>query len=120
MLDKLHAKWPGKPLVVSEFGSEAIPGWRNPSTGDSGTSDYSEDYQVKLLTSHLGQILAASRRDYMAGAIIWLYNDFPNPSSFGRLHPPVISYTNAKGLVTQDRQHKRSWGEVQKIFRAIP
>jgi len=118
VLDKLHAKWPDKPIVVAEFGSEAIPGWRNPSPGDSGTSDYSEDYQVKLLTSHLEQIFAPSRRGFMAGAIIWLYNDFPNPSSFGRLHPPVISFTNAKGLVTQDRQRKRSWYEVQKAFRA--
>ena len=60
----------------------------------------------------------ASWRGFMAGAIIWVYNDFPNPSSFGRLHPPVISFTNAKGLVTQDRQRKRSWYEVQKVFRA--
>lgn len=81
--------------------------------------DYSEDHQVKLLKSHLDQIFAASRRSFMAGAVIWLYNDFPDPHRFGRLHPPIASYVNCKGLVTEDRQKKRSYYEVQKIFRAV-
>jgi beta-glucuronidase len=120
VLDKLHQQWPVKPIIVAEFGSEEIPGWRNPDTGDSGTWDYSEDYHIKLLASHLEQILAPSRREYVRGALVWVYNDFPNPSSFGRLHPVMASYTNSKGLVTEDRQRKRSWAEVRRFFIEIP
>ena len=50
-LDKVHEKWPGKPIVVAEFGSESIPGWRNASPKDRGM-DYSEDFQMMLIGMH--------------------------------------------------------------------
>jgi beta-glucuronidase len=115
-LDKIHQKWPNKPILVSEFGAEGIPGWRNPNPPETGM-DYSEDHQIKLLTTHLAEIFAPNRRSFMAGSTIWVYNDFPDPHRFGKLHPPIASYINCKGLVTQDRQKKRAYYEVQKIYR---
>jgi beta-glucuronidase len=116
-LDKVHEKWPGKPIVVSEFGSESIVGWKNAALKDSGM-DYSEDYQMKLVGAHLGYILDPARRGYMSGALLWVYADFPNPSAFQRLaaHPPVAAYMNLKGLVTDDRRHKLVWAVVQRAF----
>ena len=116
-LDKVHEKWPGKPIVVSEFGAESIPGWKNANTKDRGM-DYSEDYQMKLAGTHLGYILDKARAGYMSGALLWVYADFPNPSAFQRSqsHPPLASYMNCKGLVTDDRQHKRVWSLVQRKF----
>ena len=55
-LDTLHRRWPDKPIVVSEFGAEGILGWKNPAPADRGM-DYSEDYQLKLVGTHLGYIL---------------------------------------------------------------
>jgi beta-glucuronidase len=117
-LDKIHEKWPGKPVVVSEFGAEGIQGWKNPTPPDTGM-DYSEDHQVKLIGMHLGYIFDPARRSYMAGALLWVYADFPNPSAFGRsaAHPPIASYMNCKGLVTDDRRHKRAWETVKQAFR---
>ncbi len=117
VLDKMHEKWPGKPIVVSEFGSESILGWKNAALKDSGM-DYSEDYHIKLVGKHLGYIFDPARSGYMSGALLWVYADFPNPSAFQRLsaHPPVAAYMNLKGLVTDDRRHKRVWAVVQRAF----
>jgi hypothetical protein len=54
----------------------------------------------------------------MSGALLWVYADFPNPSAFQRspAHPPVAAYMNLKGLVTDDRRHKRVWAVVQEAF----
>ena len=56
----------------------------------------------------------------MAGALLWVYADFPNPSAYQRSpsHPPVAAYMNLKGLLTDDRRHKRAWDVVAKAFRA--
>ncbi len=116
-LDKLHEKWPGKPIVVAEFGSEGILGWKNPAPVDRGM-DYSEDYQMKLVGSHLKYIFDPARKSFMAGALLWVYADFPNPSAFQRspAHPPMAAYMNLKGLVTDDRRHKRVWDVVRASF----
>ena len=117
ILDKVHEKWPGKPIVVSEFGSESIVGWKNAALKDSGM-DYSEDYHMKLVGTHLGYIFDPARSGYMSGALLWVYADFPNPSAFQRspAQPPVAAYMNLKGLVTDDRRHKRVWAVVQRAF----
>jgi beta-glucuronidase len=119
-LDKIHGKGPNKPIVVSEF-AEAILGWRNPAPPDTGM-DYSEDHQIKLIGTHLAHLFDPARKGYMAGALLWVYADFPNPSAFGRsaAHPPLASYTNCKGLVTDDRRHKRVWDTVRQSFQTKP
>jgi hypothetical protein len=77
-----------------------------------------EDYQIRLVGTHLGYIFDPARSAYMSGALLWVYADFPNPSAFQRLpaHPPVAAYMNLKGLVTDDRRHKRVWAVVQRAF----
>lgn len=116
-LDKVHAQWPDKPIVVAEFGSESIVGWKNAALQDSGM-DYSEDYHMMLVGTHLKYIFDPARSAYMSGALLWVYADFPNPSAFQRLtaHPPMAAYMNLKGLVTDDRRHKRVWAVVQRAF----
>lgn len=116
-LDTMHQKWPGKPIVVSEFGAEGLLGWKNPAPADRGM-DYSEDHQMKLVDTHLGYMLDPGRKSYMAGSLVWVYADFPNPSAFQRSssHPPSAAYMNCKGLVTDDRRHKRVWDVVKARF----
>jgi len=117
LLDNLHRKWPQKPIVVSEFGAGCALG-RKPSALPARAFDYSEDYQVELLRSHLGQILAPERSGYVAGSTIWVYNDFPDPARIAPSQPPGHPFVNLKGLVTQHRQKKRAYAAVQKIYRA--
>ena len=117
-LDKVHAKWPSKPIIVSEVGCGSVLGWRNPNPPDAGR-DYSEDYQLKYLRTHLRQIYDPGRAGFVSGAVIWNYADFPDPHRIGGGHPPFANYVNCKGLVTQDRRKKLAFDLVRELFRTI-
>jgi len=114
-LDLLHKKWKNKPIMVSEFGSGGIAGWK-PGTVNARGQDYSLQHQVAFLESHLRQIFAAKRSSYIAGASIWVYNDFPDPGRGPGAQPAASQYVNAKGLVTEDRQHKPAYKAVQAFY----
>ncbi|HUZ45839.1 MAG TPA: glycoside hydrolase family 2 TIM barrel-domain containing protein [Terriglobia bacterium] len=116
MLDQVHAKWPGKPILISEFGAGSVLGRRNPQANDK-SRDYSEDFQVLLLTSHLRQMLDPKRRSFMVGETIWVYNDFACPvRGFHPKPPPGYEHINVKGIVTRQRVKKRAFSVVQKIY----
>jgi beta-glucuronidase len=118
-LDRLHKKWPNKPILVTEIGAGCTLGRHNPKPLDMGW-DYSEEYQVKFLTTHLKQIFAPERRDFCAGVVIWVYADFRDPHMLNRWHhPPEQKFINNKGLVTEDRRPKPSYFAVQQFFRHL-
>jgi beta-galactosidase len=62
-LDRLHAAFPGKPLVISEYGYCAC-------TEDRPEGD---DHRIEILRSHDATIRS---RDFVAGAIFFCYNDY--------------------------------------------
>lgn len=115
MLDGLAVRFPNKPLLVTEFGAEAVPGWQK-SSPDAPGRDYSLQHQVEFLRCHLQQIFEPQRRKFVAGGLIWVYNDFPDPHRVGGDHPKMASYRNNKGLVTEDRQHKPAYEAVKNFF----
>jgi hypothetical protein len=117
VLDQLHAKYPNKAIFVSEYGSESVAGWEPPKVTQPGGKDYSLEFQAKFLERHLEQIYAPSRRSFMIGGAPWLYNDFPLPVK-GNVadHPASLDYINAKGLVTQQREHKPAYFTVQLFY----
>lgn len=118
-LDRLHRLWPDKPVLVAEVGSGSLPTLSNPNPADKG-KDYSTEYHKKFLSTHLNQIFAPERRGFVAGALVWLYNDFPDPHRVGSEHPVESNYVNSKGLVTQDRREKPAFETVKKIFGNLP
>jgi beta-galactosidase/beta-glucuronidase len=121
-LDWLHEKYPDKPILVSEFGSGATtdtdPNRSKWPTNDQGC--FSFDCQVRFLREHLEQIFAPQRRDYVAGGLVWLYNDFDNFNESGFYKRPAKwTDVNLKGLVTIDRQHKPSFDMVKQYFNLL-
>jgi beta-galactosidase len=118
MLDLLHSRWPRLPILVSEFGAGSVIGRRNPNPTDS-MQDYSEDYHRKMMRVHLDQIYAAQRRPFVAGSVIWLYNDFPSQDRVYTVEPPIPNEVNNKGLVTETRVRKSVYAYVKKRFAAI-
>jgi len=118
MLDRMHQEYPGKPILVSEFGSEGVANW-NRDTAKNGSKDYSYDYQVRFLSAHLKQIFAPQRRGYVAGGLIWVYSDFPDPHRINGDHPDIARYRNSKGLVTMDRKPKPAYAVVQSFYRRL-
>lgn len=118
MLDRMHAKYPDKPILVSEFGSEAVAHWDR-DTAKEGSKDYSYQYQVRFLDAHLKQIYAPQRRSYVAGGTIWVYSDFPDPHRINGDHPDIARYRNSKGLVTMDRTPKPSYALVCNFYHRL-
>ena len=120
VLDELHEKYPDKGIFVSEYGSESVAGWTPSAAQKPGAKNYSLEFQAQYLERHLEQIYAPERRSFMIGGAPWLYNDFPLPTK-GNVadHPESLAYINAKGLVTQQREHKPAYYTVQHFYETL-
>lgn len=94
-----------KPLLLSEFGADAEPGFYS-----APGALWSEEYQAEVLQR---QLEVAARYPAVCGAFPFLYNDYRDPSK------PVNHYwhgINLKGLVTYDRRRKLAWERVRDIY----
>ena len=112
-LARLHATFPDKMLVVSEFGAEANE--LNPP-GSPG----SESFQANLLTEHIGVYQATP---WLSGALVWNLQDFALAPSFAggsirhevpRIH--LVRGINQKGLFSYDGRPKPSVEAVRRAF----
>lgn len=102
-LDALHAEL-GKPMMVTEFGAEALPGVH----GDPPTA-WSEEYQRDVIGAYLD---VAARRPYVVGMHVWVFADFATPQSILR-----AGGLNHKGLFTRGRQPKLSAHMLRERWR---
>jgi len=107
--DRLHKKYPDKPIVVSEFGAGAVPGWRDPKA----EKKFSEDYQARLLKETWEQIL---EREWIVGGMPWVFADF-RCGWFGKEHP--VPGMNLKGIVDYHRQKKLGYDQLKQIYQRI-
>lgn len=118
MLDNMHAKYPDKPILVSEYGAEAVAGWKM-HDAKAGSKDFSYAHQARFLAAQLKQIYAPKRRGYVAGGAIWAYNDFPDPHRNNGDQPDGAKYRNSKGLVTMWRVPKPAYAVVKEFFQEL-
>ncbi|MEM2821829.1 MAG: glycoside hydrolase family 2 TIM barrel-domain containing protein [Thermoproteota archaeon] len=106
VLDELHEKHPDKPIVVTEFGADAIAGvHRDPP------EMWSEEYQAELIKTYWDIILS---KKYVVGGHIWNFADFRVGQSPGR------TTLNRKGVFTRTRDPKLSAKIVKELFRNTP
>jgi beta-galactosidase/beta-glucuronidase len=112
-LQLLRATFPGKVLIVSEFGAEANR--LNPPGGPG-----SEGFQARLLTDHIGVYQATP---WLAGALVWNLQDFALAPSFAggsiRHEVPGIRLVrgiNQKGLFTYGGRAKPAVAAVRRAF----
>jgi beta-glucuronidase len=91
-LDELHAHF-SKPILVSEFGADAIAG-----THAEPPAMWSEEYQAEMLRRYLDAI---ESRSWVIGAHVWNLADFRTGQAVHR--PAGLNY---KGVFTRDRQPK--------------
>ncbi|MGV7928535.1 MAG: glycoside hydrolase family 2 protein [Spirochaetota bacterium] len=113
-LDRLHRRFPGKPIIVSEFGADAAPGrkeedgiWKAERVGFGKT--YSEDYQAGLIKAYFD---AARSRAFITGISPWVFSDFyctwfPN-------NP--VPYYNLKGITSSKRVPKAAFHLLRKLY----
>lgn len=96
-LDRLLSNTrPGKPLVISETGADAMAGQRG-----SASTLFTEEHQAAV---YAGQIGAVSRHaDLVRGFFPWLLYDFRSE----RRQTPLQKGWNRKGLMGEDKATKK-------------
>lgn len=91
-LDELHGRF-GKPIVMTEFGTDTIPG-----VHAQPPEMWSEEYEVEFLRRYLD---AAAERPFVAGMQMWNFADFKTGQGTSR-----AGGMNFKGVFTRDRRPK--------------
>lgn len=100
----------GQPLIISEFGGEALYG----KTGDADiVSSWSEDYQATLYRDNLEMFKHIPN---LRGTSPWVLFDFRSPFRF---HPTNQEDWNRKGLVSDQGYRKKAWYIMKEYYDNI-
>ncbi len=94
-----------KPVVISEFGADALGGFH----AEAGTR-WSEEYQEQLYINQL-KILAGIPG--LRGLTPWILTDFRSPR---RVHPYYQDYWNRKGLISETGKKKKAFFIVRAFY----
>ena len=94
--DKFHAKYPNRPVGVSEYGAEGL----NWHTSDPQQGDYTEEYQAYYHEELIKQLFT---RPYIWATHCWNMFDF---GADARSEGGEMGQ-NHKGLITIDRKYKK-------------
>jgi beta-glucuronidase len=111
-LDDLpRLKWdmpPGRPLILSEFGADALAGYH-----DAGMKKFTEEYQAEYYRKTLAM---AANIPTLAGMSPWVLKDFRSPR---REHPVFQNGWNRKGLLSPTGVRKQAFGVLAEHYRRL-
>ena len=96
-----------RPLIISEFGGGAIPGYHDPIR----RAKWSEERQADILAECLDVYLNHPK---VAGVFIWQYCDIRVDPSWSMRRPRTM---NNKGIVDERRRPKLAFETVRKHFK---
>jgi beta-glucuronidase len=107
-LERIRARYPEKPVIVTEFGgAESQAGWHN-----WGNVKWSEEFQARNVEDSGRYALA---EDWLSGGCVWQFSDTrtaPDRFLAGRLHG-----WNGKGIVDAQRSPKLAYYRLQELVR---
>ena len=101
---------PEKPLIISEFGGEALYGQHG---GEDIASSWSEEYQAKLYRDNIEMFRHIGN---LAGVSPWILFDFRSPY---RYHPANQDGWNRKGLVSDQGYRKKAWYIMRDYYEKL-
>ena len=110
-LRAMRDKYPGKALVMTEFGAEAT---------EPGPANVKQTYafQTQYLRRNLNIV---DRLGFMGGAIYWTTREFAvKPHWDGGAHPRVRDSIHNKALISYDGKIKPAFTAAQESFKATP
>jgi beta-glucuronidase len=102
-LSALHQRCGAKPMIVTEFGADAMAG-----VHAQPSEMWSEDYQSDVLAMYLDVL---STMPFVIGAHPWAFADFKTSQSIMR-----VGSLNLKGAFTRDRRPKRAAHTLRAIW----
>jgi len=105
------ATWADKPLLISEIGAGAIPGWR-----DQNATRWSEQYQARLLEVVLKHLFVDRHR--VCGISLWQFCDCRSSEQVRRILGRPRGFNN-KGTVDEYRRPKLAYEIVKRYFNEI-
>lgn len=97
-----------KPLVISEFGGDALAGHH----GDKGQR-WTEEYQRDIYEH---QIAMLRRIPHLRGMSPWILTDFRSPR---RPLPRIQDFYNRKGLISNRGERKQAFYVLQGFYREL-
>src|SRR5687767_2531921 len=97
-----------KPLIMSEFGADALYGHH----GDALTR-WTEEYQEDLYRRQIGML---RKIPFLRGTSPWILIDFRSPR---RPLPGIQDYWNRKGLISNRGEKKKAFFVMQQWYRGL-
>ncbi|WP_443938942.1 glycoside hydrolase family 2 protein [Pedobacter sp. MW01-1-1] len=97
-----------KPVVVSEFGGDALAGFH----ADENTR-WSEEYQEAL---YKNQLTMLSKIKALRGLTPWILTDFRSPR---RQHPVYQNFWNRKGLISETGEKKKAFFVLKDFYNQV-
>ncbi|WP_405825849.1 beta galactosidase jelly roll domain-containing protein [Streptomyces sp. NBC_01390] len=88
-LDAVHAKYPDKPILITENGTWSVAGTHGPAI-TQGT----EEWQAASFTAHWAQVTA--RSDFVAGFTYWVLKDYKERAGYNQAYNGI----SVMGLLT--------------------
>ena len=101
------ALFPGKPILLSEFGTIGIP-------GSGGDVRFSEDYQAAYVSAVWRAVEAVPA---ISGGVVWCWADYRHRKGFTNDFP---TFYGPFGLVTFDRRPKKAHAALKAQWTAAP
>jgi len=101
----------GKPLIISEIGAGAIPGWR-----DWNGARWTEQYQVKLMETVIRHLFFEN--DRTCGISLWQFCDCRTSEAGFKIMRRPRGFNN-KGVVDEYRRPKLAYDTVKELFAAL-
>ena len=102
-MDKLYEKH-RKPIILSEFGADTIPGWHS-----QPPEMFSEEYQTEFIKKY---IEVCRSKPYVVGEHVWNMCDFKTSQGITRM-----GSINYKGVFTRDRRPKMAAHMLRKLWK---
>lgn len=99
-----------KPLIMTEFGCEALFGQHGSS---KVAHSWSEEYQEELYRKN---IIMFKNIPNLRGTCPWVLFDFRSPNRF---HPLNQEGWNRKGLVSDKGQRKKAWNVMKEYYEGM-
>ncbi|SDD73366.1 beta-glucuronidase [Massilia sp. PDC64] len=96
-----------RPLILSEFGADALAGYHDPAH-----RKFSEEYQAEYYRKTLAM---AAQLPTLRGMSPWVLKDFQSPR---REHPVFQNGWNRKGLLSETGVRKEAFGVLADHYRA--
>jgi beta-glucuronidase len=102
-LTELHARFPNKPFMISEFGADAVAGMH-----DQPALMWDEEFQAEMIAMYLR---FAAKHDWVIGTHPWAFADFRTSQSTMR-----VDGLNFKGVFTRDRRPKLAAHKLRALW----